>query len=226
MRPIVGITCDTAIKNSGRVVHESPRTYAEAVARAGGTPLLLPHAVDRIEDYLTICHAFVLTGGNDPATEPFGQPTHPQAQRIDPLRQQFECELIRRLDASDQPVLGICLGMQLMALHHGGRLDQHLPDTHDAASVARHGDADHGIEPTFDGHPVLRSRRTVHSHHHQAVADPGKLRIAAVCPDDQIIEAIDQPGSRFYLGVQWHPERTADAEAGDAVFTALIRAAR
>lgn len=213
------------MKANGRVVHESPRDYALAVDRAGGVPLLLPHVVEHVPAYLSLCHAIVMTGGNDPATESFGQPTHPAADVIDPARQRFETGLLRRLDATDHPVLGICLGMQLMALHHGGRLDQHLPDSSDVVTVGRHADGDHAIEPTFDGHPLLARRATVHSHHHQAVADPGMMRVVAVCPDDQVIEAIDLPGPRYYLGVQWHPERTEASDVGDALFEALIRAA-
>jgi putative glutamine amidotransferase len=226
MRPIVGITCDTATKPGGRIVHESPRDYAGAVDRAGGIPLLLPHATEHLPAYLSLCHAFVMTGGNDPATEPFGRPTHPAADVIDPARQRFETELLNRLGATDHPVLGICLGMQLMALHHGGRLDQHLPDSSDAVTVERHADGDHAIEPTFDGHPLLQSRAVVHSHHHQAVADAGSMRVVAVCPDDQIVEAIDLPGPRYYLGVQWHPERTEASDVGDSLFEALVRSAR
>jgi len=226
MRPVIGITCDTAVKPGGRIVHESTRAYAEAIARAGGTPVLLPHAVECIDDYLTICRGFVLTGGDDPATEPFGEPTHSAAKVMDPTRQRFETELLRRLDATTHPALGVCLGMQLMALHHGGELDQHLPDSHGPAAVARHADADHDIEPTLDRHALLNAPGRVHSHHHQAVADPGRLRVVAVCGNDEIIEAIDLPGERFYLGVQWHPERTADPALGDALFRSLVDASR
>jgi len=226
MRPVIGITCDTAVKPGGRIVHESSRAYAEVVARAGGTPVLLAHVTDRIDDYLTMCRGFVLTGGDDPATEPFGEPTHAAARVIDPTRQRFETELLRRLDDTTHAALGVCLGMQLMALHHGGRLDQHLPDSRDAAVVARHADAEHHVEPTLDGHALLNAPGRVHSHHHQAVADPGRLRIVAVCGDDEIIEAIDLPGARYYLGVQWHPERTADPALGDALFQSLVDASR
>ena len=226
MACVVGITCDTAAKGRGRIMHESPRDYAAAVRRAGGTPLLLPHDIAGIPTYLSICHAIVLSGGDDPVTEPFGEPTHPAAKRMEPVRQAFEVELIRRLDQTAHPVLGVCFGMQLMALHHGGRLDQHLPDSHDAATVARHADADHVVSLVIDENRLLPARGTVHSFHHQAVRDAGAMRVVATCPDDGIIEAIDLADPRFYLGVQWHPERTADPAMGDALFARLVRSAR
>ena len=63
------------------------------------------------------------------------------------------------------------------------------------------------------------------SSHHQAVRETGRLRVVAVA-DDGVIEAIDDPGRRFYLGVQWHPERTGDVSLGAGVFARLVEAAR
>jgi putative glutamine amidotransferase len=65
----------------------------------------------------------------------------------------------------------------------------------------------------------------VTSHHRQAVRDAGSMRVLAHSPDG-VIEAIERPGARFQVGVQWHPERTEDPALGLGLFEALVQAAR
>ncbi|MCW5755522.1 MAG: gamma-glutamyl-gamma-aminobutyrate hydrolase family protein [Phycisphaeraceae bacterium] len=222
MPPLIGITCSIeAALPSARAV--AALAYARAVAAAGGTPLLLPPLPECLGDHLGACDAFVLTGGDDPSTEPFGAPTHPKATTVDPLRQEYETRLLRQLadERPDTPVLGICLGMQMMALVAGGRLDQHLPES--TPSAPMHWDQTHLVltahvkTPFADG-PVA-------SKHRQAVTDPGILDVLAHAPDG-VIEAVGDFTRRFYVGVQWHPERTPSAETGQALFHALIGAVR
>jgi putative glutamine amidotransferase len=188
------------------------------------------------------CDGFVLTGGDDPRTEPFGEPTHPQACLIHPLRQEYETELLRALLIAGKPVLGICLGMQMMALVAGGRINQHMPDSvstardHRAEDAQRTGrDAMHAIVPDL-GAPACPATRLlsaatggsgpphVASRHHQAVSDPGSLRVIARAHDG-VIEAVTDPSRPYYIGVQWHPERTEHPALGLDLFRALVQAA-
>lgn len=215
--PVVGITCD--------VVEERARVrilYAKCVAKAGGTPILLPPLPAMAHEHAELCAALIMTGGNDPLTEPFGAPTHPMAERVPPTRQAYELAVLHAFDERPQkPVLGVCLGMQYMALVAGGELDQHLPETTPTA-------ADHMDERTHRVEPVNGSRLPageVTSSHHQAVRDAGALEIAAVAPDG-VIEAVRDPSRPFYLGVQWHPERTDDHGLGQRLFDQLVEAAR
>jgi putative glutamine amidotransferase len=141
-------------------------------------------------------------------------------------RQEFEIALLAELQRRPAaPVLGVCLGMQLMALHAGGKLNQHMPDDTPTAEQHRN-DAVHDIRlaPGAAAHSLI-APGPVTSHHRQAVRDPGKLRIVARAPDG-VIEAIDDPARPFYLGVQWHPERTAFEPLGKSIFLRLIQAAR
>ncbi len=229
MKPIIGITCD-AMRGAGDAAEAqprcmSPRGYARAVAAAGGVPMLLPHTPETIPDVMERCDGIILTGGDDPDTTAFGEPVHPRATLIDPDRQAFELALLQALDDRDSPALGICLGMQLMALHHGGRLHQHLPDVFPAEVADRHREGDHEVIAEVADDPLLPERAVVHSRHHQAVVDAGAMRICGRS-DDGVIEAVDLPDRRFYLGVQWHPERTAAPGPGMGLMRRLIDAAR
>ncbi len=144
-------------------------------------------------------------------------PTHPRARTIDPARQEFELALLRALDSRPgEAVLGVCLGMQLMGLHRGGRLDQHLPDS--LPSAGSHSDcAVHGVCGAL-------GEGRVHSNHRQALVDPGDLEIVARAPDG-VIEAVRDPARPFYVGVQWHPERTDDEVLGPGIIRRLVEAA-
>ena len=127
--PAIGITVDNHDNTATSGRYESSIAYSRCVAQAGGLPVLLPHEPQRVGQYASLCDGFVLTGGVDPKTEAFGQPTHPQARPMDERRQAFELALLTATDEHpSKPVLGICLGMQLMALRAGGTLHQHLPD--------------------------------------------------------------------------------------------------
>lgn len=229
--PLIAVTCDTrAAHERDRADHwryESHSTYADAIVVAGGVPVLLPFAGTCIERYVEMCDGFLLSGGDDPDTQPFGEAVHPEAKILHPARQRFEIELLAALSGSHKPVLGVCLGMQWMALCAGGHLHQHLPDAPgiDDATAAAHMASPHTIEITATDHPYLVPG-VVHSRHHQAVANPGTLRIAARA-DDGVIEAIDDPTrNRFYLGVQWHPERTEDEALGLGLIRKFVDACK
>jgi len=224
-RPVVGITCDLITHNDS-LRAAAPISYAQAVAHAGGLPVLLQPIAELAYDHLLRCDAIVLTGGDDPRTEPFGTPTHAKADPINPDRQSFESALIEALEQRfpERPVLGVCLGMQMMALHAGGTLDQYMPDSHKSAD--RHWNQTHTIKPKNQrAAPVPIEPGDIFSKHKQAVAKPGRLTVIATAGDG-VIEAVADPDRPFYMGVQWHPERTDNLALGRHLFNALVAAAR
>lgn len=222
--PIVGITADLMeVSGSPRAVCGT--RYAEAVARAGGIPVLLQPMPELAAAHIALCDAFVLTGGDDPRTEPFGHPTHREAKPVDPRRQEYETLLLGLLAerSPEMPVLGVCLGMQMMTLCAGGTLNQHLPDDWPTHEIHKKGT--HPVRPAAPARTDLAiTAGLVMSHHRQAVSDPGRLAVAAVA-EDGLIEAVADPRRTYYLGVQWHPERTEDRSLGDGLFERLVRAA-
>lgn len=224
--PLIGITADNLDNTAASGRYELGVGYSRAVAAAGGLAVLLPHELDGVPGYVSRCDGFILTGGVDPDTSslpagwPGHAPTHVRARVMDAGRQAFELALLAELDRAkpEAPLLGVCLGMQLLALHHGGTLNQYLPDTHPSEVVERHRRADHAVEVTVADsvlpRPGVDDSDTIHSNHQQVVAEAGGLRVVAVA-EDGIIEAIDAPSLPFRLGVQWHPERpTANGESG------------
>ncbi len=217
-KPVIGITVDNRKNSAASCIYESSIIYSRAVTQAGGVPVLLPHDPQLAAQHIDLCDGLVLSGGVDPRTEAFGELTHPKARPMDATRQEFELALLKAIDeVVAKPLLGVCLGMQLMALHRGGRLDQYLPDT--LAQPQVHSKYHrHTVEFDFGDSMAVANQLppstgwAVISNHRQAVADPGSLRTVARAPDG-VIEAIDDPNRRFYVGVQWHPER---AESSDS----------
>lgn len=243
--PIIGISVDHRQDSAGSGKYELSVAYCHCVVKAGGLPVLLPHEPSLAAHDVQACDGVILSGGGDPVTEDFGFPTHPMAQLIDPRRQAFDLALLAAADLQPhKPVLGICLGMQLMGLRAGANLHQYLPDVLQDPNLHDH-DHRHTVTlwacdtvlayegPTKSSTPVVsRHRQAVAqgSHTGQRPSDPahklaGSMRIVATAPDG-VVEAIDDPSRRFYLGVQWHPERGGDGVLNQGLFDRLVAASR
>jgi putative glutamine amidotransferase len=202
-----------------------PTTYADAVARAGGVPVLLP-PVDPTgaPELMARLDGLVVTGGADVDPGRYGAQPHPRTVSWRSDRDAWELALLQAADGRGLPVLGICRGMQVMAVQRGGTLDQHLPDSvgHETHSPGgeEFGNVDVDTCPGTRLRMLVGDRSNVGCHHHQSVRDhPGF--VAAAYAADGTLEAIEAPGDRFLLGVQWHPETRADA----GLFSGLVAAA-
>ena len=216
-RPLIGITADLAGDYA-----RNRRTYIDMVAAAGGIPVLLPTIAALREEMLDRVDGVVITGGDDIDVSKFGIPLHPKAECMAAERQEAEFALLKALDAHpDKPVLGICLGMQMMGFHRGNPMIQHLGDVLPDADRHRN-DAIHPVEAERGS--LLKSG-AVRSWHHQAISEAKGFDIIARS-DDGVIEGIVDPKRRFYIGVQWHPERTEATETGLGVVQTLVEHAR
>ena len=132
---VVGVTLDSEEPGgySRLPWYALRQNYCEAVARAGGLPILLPHEPEQAAAYLDRIDALVVTGGAfdvDPTL--FGATTRHSTVKLKTRRTAFELEITRGALARDMPVLGICGGQQLLNVVLGGTLIQHIPDAFSA----------------------------------------------------------------------------------------------
>ena len=195
------------------------RGYADALWEVGAHPLVLtppprpagPGPDAHLERYLEAvraCDGICVTGGGDVDPARYGESPAPGLMDLDPRRDTAEIEAVRAARAAGQPVLGICRGIQVIAVATGGTLHQDLG----VAGYPGHWDEARQYEPV---HPVelepgslaakvFGPAATVNSIHHQAVSGVGDAVTVTGRAPDGVVEAIEGPG---LLAVQWHPER-------------------
>ena len=191
--------------------------YAAGVAAAGGSPFVVPHDLGPAEA-LDGMDGLLLSGGGDLAPASYGGTDHGACEDVDPRADAWELALIAEARRRRLPTIGVCRGMQLLAVAHGGALAQRVgdPAMHPgmgalppAASLARRHEV--ALE---SGSAIARAFATttlsVNTLHHQIVSDPGDLVVAARAADGTIeaLESAQWPA----VGVQWHPEKMAEPE--------------
>lgn len=231
-RPLIGITLDYGDKPNQYML---PYDYATSVERAGGIPVALPFKSDLslIPDLLDRLDGVLFSGGDDLDPTLYGETRHPNAEPIDPDRQQFELALMAEVERRRIPALGVCLGSQLMNVYRGGSLNQFLPDhPRDAALEHRElGDRSRRhavrIEPGSMLHEAIgKDEILANTRHKQSIARLGRgLRITATSPDG-IIEGIEDPSLPLFLAVQWHPENLSEEPEHLAPFKLLVERAK
>ena len=185
---------------------EKLRPYEAALRGAGLEPVRqLPQA-----STLEGLDGLLLTGGTDLDPGLYGELPHPKAEAPDRKRDQLEWKLLRDALDRDIPVLGICRGLQLFNVFHGGTLIQHL------SNVERHEVRSQPAQAEVHRVRVTAGSRVagilgvdecgVNSRHHQAIGRVGDGIAVTGVAEDGVIEVIERPDRRFALCVQWHPE--------------------
>ena len=201
----------------------------ENVAGAGGTVGLAQLAdQEKGNGNVLMVNGLVMVGGAD--VDPARYGAQPESGTDAPRESRDASELGLYLAALEKgiPVLGICRGLQIMAIAHGGSLHQHLPDV---VGNTLHRDAPgtfnyHGA--TFTPNSLIANlvgatEIKVNSSHHQAVNSPGDLTVTGLASDGTI-EVCEVTSTKFVLGVQWHPEFSDDEATSENIFRGFIAA--
>ena len=228
-RPIVGITTyveDAAWGAWNLPAALIPYDYVRAVERAGGRALLVPPSVEGVDETLDVLDGLLFSGGNDLDPASYGADAHPETSGTRPERDRGELALLEGALARDMPMLAVCRGFQVLNVAHGGDLVQHLPDEvgHEQHREVKGVFSDHDvrIDDTSRLGSLLGGRAPVKSHHHQGVGRVGDGLRATAWAEDGTVEALEDPGRRFAVGVLWHPEAGEDMK----LFEALVAEAR
>ncbi len=207
--------------------------YVQSIRVAGGSALLIPPVADAEEAAAVMAKldGLVLSGGGDISPLYIAEFPLPGLKGCFPQRDLSEILLAKQALSQDVPLLGICRGIQVLAVAAGGSIYQDIPSQHEDAllhnQTAPREFPWHAVDLRGNLQALLgRTNITVNSFHHQAVREvPSGFRIGAQAADGIIegIEAIDQ---RFCIGVQWHPEAMPQDPHSQALFTAFIQAAK
>jgi putative glutamine amidotransferase len=207
--PLIGITPCRKIED-----------YRQSVLHVGGEVRVLELS-NNPSTVVGEIEGLLLTGGEDVAPARYGQEPHPTVVDVNPERDEFELALIAEARKRDLPMFAICRGIQVLNVAFGGTLVQDIPSQVRGALEHRLTVPPH--QPYSLAHEVWLDKDTLlaklmrerlsdadfceaNSRHHQAVKEVATgFQVSATAPDG-VIEAIEDPGARFCLGVQWHPE--------------------
>lgn len=244
-KPIIGIISSKQDVGEILPLYGSGSHYLEQILVSGGVPIQLPILSDTSREALaamvSCCDGFLLPGGGDFFPEWYGQTLLPGLKTdtfsMDWERQKTTLELVRMMAASGKPILGICLGLQVITIAFGGDLYQDIPMQvpSDIAHTGKISAAEdrwktrHTVQ-TSEGSLIRRlvgaEEVSVNSFHHQAVKTPAPGFTATAFAPDGVIEAVENDTGRI-LGVQWHPENLSHAgmEQGKAIFRWLVQTA-
>ena len=234
-RPVIGLT--TYLEQSQCGVWDVrasflPEVYLNAVTRAGGTVVLMPPQVSdasTARDLVSRLDGLLIPGGKDVDPARYGQQPHETTDEPRRDRDSLEDHLLTAAIQANMPILGICRGAQILNVHQGGTLIQHLPDVVGHANYqlgeGRFSTMDVDVEADTTLARIVGAGTLTGSqmYHHQAIDTVGSdLRVSARTVEG-IIEAVEHTALDFCLAVQWHPEETSDADP--RLFDALVEAA-
>lgn len=234
-QPIIGIT--TNFTEGDATLRD---VYYKQIVKAGGTPVLIPPVADKevLVNTLTHLDGLLLTGGGDINPLWMGEEPSTHLHNINAERDLAELMLTRLAFNRQIPILGICRGIQTLAVALGGMVQQDIYEdylrideavgkklskdkvvtTLHSATLKHSQDADRGEAThsvTLEKGSILRAlykeeRIFVNSFHHQAVKTAGDRFRATAFSSDGVIEAIESREFKSVMGVQWHPEWMGD----------------
>ncbi len=225
--PRIAVVLDENTSGDG-TRYEAGKGYFRGVRDAGGLPFGIPYVPEIVGVVLEEFDGLVAVGGRFAYPDEWYLPG--EASKAPPSeRLAVERALVAGCLERDKPVLGICAGMQMLACLNGCRLTPDLramrPDAleHDRAGATHPVALAPGSRlAAIVGAPTIE----VNTFHREAVARLSPDVVASAHAPDGIVEAVEIPGRRFAIGVQWHQERLAGEDhPGNRLFAAFVAAA-
>lgn len=205
--PLIGITTDSSTED-----YSVRKKYCNQVLAAGAYPILLPPVsdIEKTKAFLDNLDGMIFTGGGDHNPLLMNEEPVPELGNVNPERDNFEIPLCQEAYKRNLPILGICRGIQTIAISLGGHVKQHISTSVKHSQNAPKDAATHSvkIEKGSILSEIYNSETIfVNSFHHQAVDNPGRRFKAVAFSEDNIIEGIESTEYHSVIGVQWHPEQ-------------------
>ncbi|MEP7285992.1 MAG: gamma-glutamyl-gamma-aminobutyrate hydrolase family protein [Chloroflexota bacterium] len=238
-KPLIGITCGIRQSSKKEAFYGVLPAYTRSVAMAGGLPILITPDLDQVSlrEIYDRVDGVLFSGGGDVDADRYGMANDDLVQSIQSDRDATEIELARWAAAENKSVFGICRGVQVVNVALGGTLYRDIATEYPGYTGQQH-DMWEKAPRGFEAHPVQIEDGTqlaailgtqtvkVNTLHHQALREVApNLRVSAYA-DDGLIEGVELPHARFFVGVQWHPEEMTEySETMRRLFSAFVAAA-
>ena len=233
-KPLIGISCSYNPRESygfHSYVQQLNDSYIRAVKESGGIPVIIPNGLKET-DYHELCDrldGFLFSGGGDVDPLIYGKENDGKADGISAERDECELTLLRYLlNETEKPIFAVCRGLQILNVAMSGTL---------IIDLMGEGKNDHSlvyhprnvftheieVEENTKLKAILQDENRVNSFHHQALDQAADgLIVTAYSSKDHVIEAVEVPGERFILGVQWHPEELIAHPGHKRLFESFI----
>ncbi len=240
-KPLIGIVPDykEGCENgySTRNYYALRANYVEMINKAGGAAIMLTYDYDLIDSYLASLDGLMIVGGYfDIHPKRYGEEEIHPTVKLNDVREEFEHHLCLEAVKMQLPLFGICNGMQLINVLHGGKVIQHVPDegkfmNHEQSHVEGFNNYHtpyHEVEITKNSQLfsiIGEEKIKTNSSHHQAAKQVGSGLKACAHASDGVIEAVEKTNHPFCIGVQWHPEFEV-SPADKKIFEAFVTAAK